>query len=148
MQVVLLGIVWNAFCNAFVRGIGLDLNSAIVLLIMLPLVQLSSLIVIFYVFRSKLLVDVTPGEVVAATFCAGHKTLAFGLPLINMIFKGSPHIASYCAPIMLTHPLQLVIGSLMAPFRYSMERIEGAEAARRIGTAAHARRACGSKGEP
>ncbi len=116
VQVVLLGIVWNAFCNAFARGIGLDLNSAIVLLIMLPLVQLTSLIVIFNVFRSKLLVDVTPGEVVAATFCAGHKTLAFGLPLINMIFEGSPHIASYCAPIMLTHPLQLVIGSLMAPF--------------------------------
>ena len=31
---------------------------------------------------------------------------------------------------------QYLDGSLMAPFRYSMERIEGAEAARRIGTAA------------
>ena len=70
---VLLGIVWNAFCNAFVRGIGLDFKSAIVLLIMLPVVQLSSLIVLFNIFRSKLLVDITPGEVVAATFCAGHK---------------------------------------------------------------------------
>ncbi len=116
LQVVLLGIVWNAFCNAFVRGTGLDLNSAIVLSIMLPFVQLSSLLVLFNVFRSNLLVDVTPGEVVAATFCSAHKTLAFGLPLINMIFEGSPHLASYCAPIMLTHPLQLVIGSLMAPY--------------------------------
>lgn len=113
---VLLGIVWNAFSNAFARGIGLDLNSAIVLLIILPLVQLGSLIALSSVFRSRLFADVTPGEAIAATFCSGHKTLAFGLPLINMIFEGSPHLASYCAPIMLTHPLQLVIGSLMAPY--------------------------------
>jgi sodium/bile acid cotransporter 7 len=113
---VLLGIVWNAFCNAFARGIGLDLNSAIVLMMLLPLVQLGSLAALFSIFRSRLLLDVTHGEVVAATFCSGHKTLAFGLPLINMIFEGSPNLTSYCAPIMLTHPLQLVIGSLMSPY--------------------------------
>ncbi len=113
---VLLGIVWNAFSNAFARGIGLDFNSAVVLLIILPLVQLGSLIALSSVFRSRLFAYVSPGEAIAATFCSGHKTLAFGLPLINMIFEGSPHLASYCAPIMLTHPLQLVIGSLMAPY--------------------------------
>ena len=52
----------------------------------------------------------------AATFCGAHKTLAFGLPLINTVFEGNPNLASYCAPIMLMHPLQLVIGSLVVPY--------------------------------
>ena len=44
---------------------------------MVPLVQLGSHFLLFYVFRSKLLVDVRPGKIFAATFCSGHKTLAF-----------------------------------------------------------------------
>ncbi len=112
---VLLGIVWNAFCNAFTRGLGLELSHGIALLIMLPLLHLGSLAALFSVFRSKLLSN-TSGEAVAATFCGAHKTLAFGLPLINTIFEGNPNLASYCAPIMLMHPLQLVIGSLIVPY--------------------------------
>lgn len=82
---------------------------------MLPLLHLGSLLSLFSVFRANILNN-TPGEAVAATFCGAHKTLAFGLPLINTIFEGNPNLASYCAPIMLMHPLQLVIGSLMVPY--------------------------------
>ena len=112
---VLLGIVWNAFCNAFTRGLGLEFHHGIALLIMLPLLHLGSLLTLFTLFRSKL-VGATPGEAVAATFCGAHKTLAFGLPLINTIFEGNPNLAAYCAPIMLMHPLQLVVGSLIVPY--------------------------------
>lgn len=113
-EMVLLGIVWNAFCNAFTKGLGLDLSHAITLVILLPILHLGSLFTLFSVFRSKFM-NTTPGEAVAATFCGAHKTLAFGLPLINTIFEGNPNLASYCAPIMLMHPLQLVIGSLIVP---------------------------------
>lgn len=64
---------------------------------MVPLVLLGPLFLLFYIFRSKLLVDVTPGKVFVATFCSGHKTLAFGLPLIVMVFGWSQHLVSYCA---------------------------------------------------
>ena len=74
-----------------------------------------SLFSLFSIFKSKLLNN-TRGEAVAATFCSSHKTLAFGLPLINTIFEGNANLASYCAPIMLMHPLQLVIGSLIVPY--------------------------------
>mmetsp|Transcript_3380 Transcript_3380/g.6017 ORF Transcript_3380/g.6017 Transcript_3380/m.6017 type:complete len:128 (+) Transcript_3380:51-434(+) len=113
---VLLGIVWNAFCNAFTRGLGLELSHGILLLILLPLLHIGSLATLFALFRSKLFSASTMGEAVAATFCGAHKTLAFGLPLINTVFEGNPNLASYCAPIMLMHPLQLVIGSLIVPY--------------------------------
>ena len=54
-------------------------------------------------------------EATAFAFCASHKTLAFGLPLIRTLFEGSPDLAYYCAPIMVLHPAQLFIGSLFAP---------------------------------
>jgi solute carrier family 10 (sodium/bile acid cotransporter), member 7 len=115
-EIVLLGIVWNAFCEAFTKGLGLDVSHAIALLIMLPVLHIGSLATLFSFFKSKLLLNNTPGEVVAATFCSSHKTLAFGLPLIQTIFDGNPNLASYCAPIMLMHPLQLVIGSFIVPY--------------------------------
>lgn len=91
-EMVLLGIVWNAFCNAFTKGLGLDLSHAITLVILLPILHLGSLFTLFSVFRSKFM-NTTPGEAVAATFCGAHKTLAFGLPLINTIFEGNPNLA-------------------------------------------------------
>ena len=114
-EVVLLGIVWNAFCNAFTKGLGLDLGNAITLFTILPLLHIGSLMTFFTFFKSKLL-NLSPGEAVAAAFCSSHKTLAFGLPLINTIFEGNPNLAAYCAPLMLIHPLQLVIGSLVVPY--------------------------------
>mgnify|MGYP001044118861 CR=1 FL=1 len=121
-QIVLLGIVWNAFCNAFSNGLGLDLTHAIALLILLPLLHLGALFAFFSIFRYSGGVNTTSTttkagrDAVAATLCASHKTLAFGLPLINTIFSGSSNLASYCAPLMLVHPIQLLIGSFVVPY--------------------------------
>ena len=90
-QVVLLGIVWNAFSNAFTSGLGLEVKHAICLLVLLPVVHIASLISIYLFFQSSIF-DFSSGEAIAATFCSAHKTLAFGLPLINTIFDGNPNL--------------------------------------------------------
>lgn len=84
------------------------------LLTILPILHLVSLGVVLKLFEQPFM-NFSREEVVAGMFCASHKTLAFGLPLVNTIFQGSPNIAAYCAPIMFIHPLQLVIGSLLVP---------------------------------
>jgi sodium/bile acid cotransporter 7 len=38
------------------------------------------------------------------------------LPLINTIFEGNMNLAAYCAPLMIMHPLQIVVGSLLVPY--------------------------------
>lgn len=43
--------------------------------------------ILFKLFKSPLL-GFTKAEHVAAAFTASHKTLAFGLPLVNTIFAG------------------------------------------------------------
>lgn len=106
---ILICIIWNAFCEAFSSGWGLQFGHAIKLMVILPIMHLTSLRIGFKFFEKC---GFARGEVVAAMFCASHKTLAFGLPLVNTIFEGNPNLAAYCAPLMFIHPLQLVLGSL------------------------------------
>lgn len=113
-ETVLLGIVWNAFCNAFSDGLGIQLKHSLVLLGVLPALHLAMLGATFKLFSLPFL-KVTRGESIAAMFCSSQKTLAFGLPLINTIFQGNPNLALYCAPLMFIHPLQMAIGSFLLP---------------------------------
>ena len=108
----MIGLVWNAFSNAFSKGLGIDLRHAVFLLFLLPVMHLGSMFALFHFFSSKAL-NLTKREVVAGMFCASHKTLAFGLPLVNTFFEGNPNLAAYCAPIMFIHPLQLALGSVL-----------------------------------
>ena len=113
-ETVLLGIVWNAFCNAFSNGLGIQLKHSLVLLALLPTLHLAALAASFKFFSLKIF-GFTKGETVAAMFCSSQKTLAFGLPLINTIFQDNPNLALFCAPLMFIHPLQMAIGSFLLP---------------------------------
>mmetsp|Transcript_11171 Transcript_11171/g.26470 ORF Transcript_11171/g.26470 Transcript_11171/m.26470 type:complete len:465 (-) Transcript_11171:76-1470(-) len=114
-EVILLGIVWNAFCNAFSgEGLGLAVKHTLVLLALLPTLHLAALGVFFKLFSIPSL-KFSRADIVAGMFCSSQKTLAFGLPLVNTIFQGDVNLAAYVAPIMFIHPLQMTIGSLLLP---------------------------------
>jgi len=44
-----------------------------------------------------------------------HKTVAMGIPMINAIYEGNPKLGLYALPLLVWHPMQLVIGSFTAP---------------------------------
>lgn len=88
---VILGIVWNAFCNAFTSGLGLEIKHAAALLTLLPALHAGSLVSLSTFFHSPIL-GLSFEEAKAATFCGAQKTLAFGLPLINTIFEGNMNL--------------------------------------------------------
>jgi len=83
------------------------------LLGLLTTLHLGSFKLLMKFFSSKTL-NFSRKDAIAATFCTSHKTLAFGLPLLNTIFEGNPNLAAYCAPVMFIHPLQLLLGSVLA----------------------------------
>lgn len=118
-EVILLSILWNAFCTAIASPIGLDLQPIgwLTFATLIPMIHVVSLLGFFTLFAR---LGLSRADVVAAMFCASHKTLAFGLPMIHTLFgslsKSNPHLlASYCAPILLLHPVQLVVGSILIP---------------------------------
>ena len=110
-ELALLSVVWCAFSAAFGKGLGVSGSDLAALLVGLPFLHVAILRLCLKVGRTQF----PEREATAFAFCASHKTLAFGLPLIRTLFEGSPDLAYYCAPIMVLHPAQLFIGSLFAP---------------------------------
>ncbi|MFZ9682107.1 MAG: bile acid:sodium symporter family protein [Cephaloticoccus sp.] len=51
---------------------------------------------------------------IAAVFCGSKKTLAAGVPMAQLIFGANPALGLILVPIMIYHPLQLVICSVLA----------------------------------
>jgi solute carrier family 10 (sodium/bile acid cotransporter), member 7 len=52
---------------------------------------------------------------VMGLFGCTHKTVAVGVPLINAIYEGNASLGLYTLPLLIWHPMQLVIGTLLAP---------------------------------
>lgn len=44
-----------------------------------------------------------------------HKTVAMGVPLINAIYEDNAAVGLYTLPLLIWHPMQLVIGTFLAP---------------------------------
>jgi len=54
------------------------------------------------------------GERITALFCGSKKTLASGVPMARVIFGAAPGLGLILLPIMLYHPIQLVVGGWLA----------------------------------
>mmetsp|Transcript_25535 Transcript_25535/g.53348 ORF Transcript_25535/g.53348 Transcript_25535/m.53348 type:complete len:82 (+) Transcript_25535:833-1078(+) len=48
-------------------------------------------------------------------FGCTHKTVAMGVPLINAIYEDNPMVGLYTLPLLVWHPMQLVLGTAVAP---------------------------------
>ena len=51
---------------------------------------------------------------IAAIFCGSKKTLASGVPMAHLIFGAHPGIGLILLPIMIYHPLQLIVCGVLA----------------------------------
>ena len=62
-------------------------------------------------FSMKQLFRNEPGLRVRGLFGCTQKTIALGIPLILSIFGGTKYESLYTLPILIWHPMQLVVGS-------------------------------------
>lgn len=112
-RLVIIGIVYTTFCNSFVarawRGTGwgqLGLTLAGVLLLFAVAAT-----GIWLVTRALRLAR---GDAIAALFCGSKKTLAAGVPMAGLIFGNYPGLSAVLLPLMLYHPMQIAICSVLA----------------------------------
>ena len=109
----LIFIIYTVFCETFAN----ETVSSVEDIFLMILFQFISLCVVMvlawyllkYFFRKE------PGLRVMGLFGCTHKTVAMGVPLINAIYDGNPNIGVYTLPLLIWHPMQLVIGSALAP---------------------------------
>ena len=111
-RLTILLLVYTSFCDSVQGGVWKSgvaplavatLASALLLGIALCLTWLCGRIF-----------DFDRADRIAALFCGSKKTLASGVPMARLIFGAQPGLALILLPIMIYHPLQLVIGGWLA----------------------------------
>ena len=109
---LLLLIIYSTFCDTFLRGFGIPARS---LAGLAGLVSISHLAHLATAWQLGGALRLTAKQRITFTLTGTQKTLALGLPLLRVVFAGRPDLGVLCTPILLQHPLQLIIGSLLSP---------------------------------
>lgn len=109
----ILLLVYTSFCDSFVGGIWSGHGQAA------PLTGfIGSLLIFVLVMAIVHGVCVALGfsaeDRIAAVFCGSKKTLASGVPMAKLMFGAHPALSMILLPIMIYHPLQLLICGVLA----------------------------------
>ncbi|XP_053438225.1 sodium/bile acid cotransporter 7 isoform X1 [Nycticebus coucang] len=112
---VLLMIIYTTFCDTFSNpNIDLDKFSLVVILFIIFSIQLSFMLLTF-IFSTRNNSGFTPADTVAIIFCSTHKSLTLGIPMLKIVFAGHEHLSLISVPLLIYHPAQILLGSVLVP---------------------------------
>ncbi|NXJ81859.1 NTCP7 protein, partial [Trogon melanurus] len=112
---VLLMIIYTTFCDTFANpNIDLDKFSLIIIVFIIFSVQMSFMFLTF-LFSTRNNSGFTPADTVAIVFCSTHKSLTLGIPMLKIVFAGYEHLSLISVPLLIYHPAQILLGSLLVP---------------------------------
>ncbi|HVU33925.1 MAG TPA: bile acid:sodium symporter family protein [Opitutaceae bacterium] len=123
----ILLIVYTAFCDSFRNGVWSNYSLGQLGFVLLICLVLFAVVISLLGVVTRAL-GFARGDRIAAMFCGSKKTLAAGVPMAKLIFEGHPGLGLILLPVMLYHPLQLVICGVLAQ-RWSREAADEAEQA-------------------
>jgi len=109
----LIFIVYTVFCKTFSGEIDTTAGDAFTMVGFVFL--LLTLMMTLAWFLLKFCFPNDPKLRVMGLFGCTHKSVAMGIPLINAIYEENPLVGFYTLPLLVWHPMQLVIGSYLAP---------------------------------
>ena len=113
-RATILLLIYTSFCDSVTAGIWAG-QGLWTLLATLALCLLLLGLVMMVVQATTRAVGFPREDRITAVFCGSKKTLASGVPMAQLIFAGHPGLGVILLPLMLYHPLQLVVcGSLAA----------------------------------
>jgi solute carrier family 10 (sodium/bile acid cotransporter), member 7 len=108
----ILFIIYSSFCDSIQRGIWSGRGSAVLTAL------IGALIIFAIVFYAVGAVSKAEGfnaaDRISAIFCGSKKSLATGIPMAQLIFAGDPRLGLILLPLMIYHPLQLLICGALA----------------------------------
>lgn len=109
----LLLLVYTSFCDSVQSGVWLGSGvGALLATLAFSVGLLGVLLVSVNAVCNRLGFSVE--DRIAAVFCGSKKTLASGVPMARLMFAGQPGLSLILLPIMIYHPLQLVVCGWLA----------------------------------
>lgn len=121
-KLVILLLVYAAFCNSMVSGIWQQQGHGVLLSAVLGSAVLLA-IILWATTRTARALRFDSADEIAAVFCASKKSLAAGVPMAALIFGDHPGLGLILLPIMIYHPLQLIVCSVLAERYASRQRV-------------------------
>ncbi|XP_065332910.1 sodium/bile acid cotransporter 7-like [Cloeon dipterum] len=113
-QFALLLVIYATFCDTFVNDAGhMDASDILFAVLFVVILQVGLMSLVFSV-TSKLHRWFAPADVVAILFCSTHKSLTLGIPMLRILFGGYAHLSQISLPLLVYHPTQILLGSIVA----------------------------------
>lgn len=109
----ILLLVYTSFCDSFKEGIWSENGWGTLLVVVALSLGLFTLVMILVAWAARA-AGFSRADRIASMFCGSKKTLASGVPMARLIFGAHPGIGVILLPIMIYHPLQLVICGVLA----------------------------------
>nr|XP_039264669.1 sodium/bile acid cotransporter 7-like [Styela clava] len=111
----LLLIIYTTFCDTFSNeALEMDKFSLISIAFIVLILQVTFLSLIFFITTIKRL-NFAPADTVACLFCASHKSLTLGIPMLKIIYHGTDFLSLLSIPLLIYHPTQILLGGLLVP---------------------------------
>jgi sodium/bile acid cotransporter 7 len=112
-EICLVFIVYTVFCRTFEGNTGVGIGHVLLMCLYQFLLMIILMVAAWY--SLKFLFHDEPELRVMGLFGCVQKTVALGVPLIASVYKGDPNEGLYTLPILIWHPMQLVVGSMLVP---------------------------------
>jgi len=109
----LVFIVYTVFAKTFLTKAGTSIGNVLLMIAFQFLLMTGTMVLAWYSLR--ILFRDEPELRVMGVYGCVQKTVALGIPLITSIYQGSPVMGLYTLPLLIWHPMQLVVGSLLVP---------------------------------
>lgn len=109
----ILLLVYTSFCDSVQWGVWVGRGAGLVVVTLLGCVVLFGLLFAITTFLGRA-AGFPLEDRITAVFCGSKKTLASGVPMAQLIFAGHPGLSLILLPILIYHPLQLLIGGALA----------------------------------
>ncbi|MEY4488782.1 MAG: hypothetical protein RIQ79_1290 [Verrucomicrobiota bacterium] len=109
----ILFIIYTSFCDSIMRGVWSGQGAMTVVAALAGGLLLFAVVfaVVTAVCRALKFSD---EDRIAAVFCGSKKTIASGVPMAQLIFGSDPRLGLILLPLMIYHPMQLVICGVLA----------------------------------
>ena len=112
-RATILLLVYTSFCDSVVSGVWLGSGATTLLAAgAFAVVLLAVLLVVVNALARRIGFRVE--DRIATVFCGSKKTLASGVPMARLMFAGHPGLSLILLPLMIYHPLQLVVCGWLA----------------------------------
>ena len=112
-RATILVLVYTSFCDSFEQGVWAGNGLGNLALVVVGSAVLFVLAMVATGWTARAL-GFSREDRIAAMFCGSKKTLASGVPMAKLIFGAHPAIGLILLPIMVYHPLQLLVCGVLA----------------------------------